>query len=273
MPARVSTIALVLATLPAAAAAQTRTVSGTVLPGDARTPFAGAEVTFIGGSASTCVDGRGNFALDVPVGEARLRITPVGFAAQEVVVAAGADTVEVALGDHVIILDGVEVVGIAASLAAQMAPASSAKLDARDLERVPASTVEGAMQGKVVGAQIERNSGAPGGGYSIHLRGVNTILGVSDPLVVVDGSVISNVTIPTGAAAILRGGVASENAPGRLADLNPNDIERIELLRGAAAAAQYGSRASNGVIVITTKRGGPPERAPSHTALRCFLPR
>jgi TonB-dependent SusC/RagA subfamily outer membrane receptor len=267
---RLIVTATALAMLPMAADAQTRTVTGMVLPGDGRTPFAGAEVSVIGGSQSVCVDPRGNFSLSVPLGAVRLRITPVGFAPQEVTVDRGADTVEVALADHVILLDGVTVVGYAASIAPRD-PASSAVVEASAIGHVPSSTIEGALQGKVVGAQIQRNSGAPGGGFSIQMRGVNTILGTNDPLVVVDGSIVNSATLSNGTATIT--GSTSEDAASRLADLNPNDIERIELLRGAAAASQYGSRAANGVILITTKRGARPDPAPSATALRCFIPR
>jgi TonB-dependent starch-binding outer membrane protein SusC len=269
---RVAVFILALAALPAAAAAQGRTVTGMVLPGDTRTPFAGAEVTIVGGGASTCVDARGNFRLDVPAGEVRLRITPVGYAPQEVLLTEGSDTVEVGLADHVILLDGVEVIGYTALLSERVAGVATARLDAEDLARVPAPTVEAAMQGKVVGAQIQRNSGAPGGGYSIQLRGVNTILGSSEPLVVVDGVIVSNATIGDGTSFVRGTTAASEDAVGRLADLNPYDIQRIELLRGAAAASRYGSRAANGVLEITTRRGAPaPE--PEGGLFRCFIAR
>jgi TonB-dependent starch-binding outer membrane protein SusC len=269
MPRASLLLCIALAAPPATAAAQGRTITGMVLPGDTRTPFAGAEVTVVGTEARTCVDARGNFRVFVPPGEARLRITPVGYAPQEVLIAAGADTVEVGLADHVILLDGVQVVGYAATLSEQLAPVSTARLDASDVSRVPAPTLEAALQGKVVGAQILRNSGAPGGGFSIQLRGVNTILGGSDPLVVVDGVIFSNATMGDG-TSILRGTPGSEDAAGRLADLNPHDIQRIELLRGAAAASRYGSRASNGVLEITTRRGVP---APTEGAgaYACFI--
>lgn len=262
------TIGLAITTM--TAEAQTRTLTGMVLPGEMRTPFAGAEVSVIGGTSSVCVDERGNFTIEVPAGPARLRITPVGFAPQEVTVAAGRDTLEVALADHVILLDGVEVVGYAASLG-QRDPASSAVVNAGNLGAVPASTIEGALQGKVVGAQIQRNSGAPGGGFSIQMRGVNTILGSNDPIVIIDGSIVNSATLSNGTGAIT--GSAAEDAVSRIADINPNDVERIELLRGAAAAAQYGSRAANGVILITTKRGARREADPGVSALRCFIAR
>ena len=106
------------------------------------------------------------------------------------------------------------------------------------------------MQGKIPGAQITQNSGGPGGGgISVRLRGTNSFISGSDPLYIVDGVIIDN-----GSAQLADLGIRS-NPQNRLADLNPSDIERIEVIRGAAAAALYGSRANNGVVQIFTKRG------------------
>src|SRR2546422_2470174 len=106
------------------------------------------------------------------------------------------------------------------------------------------------------------NSGAPGGGGQINLRGVTTINGGVDPLIVVDGLVIANDAIASNMNAITAaaaGGNASsqDNSVNRIADLNPGDIQDIQILKGASAAAIYGSQAANGVIVITTRRGRP----------------
>src|SRR3989475_3489788 len=133
-------------------------------------------------------------------------------------------------------------------------------VSAEEPQGAPASTIESALQGKIPGAQIEGNSGAPGGGAQISLRGVSTINGGVDPLLVVDGIVISNRAIGNNMNAIslaAAGGNASnqDNPVNRIADLNPADVENVEMLKGAAAAAIYGSQASNGVIVITTRRG------------------
>jgi TonB-dependent starch-binding outer membrane protein SusC len=130
----------------------------------------------------------------------------------------------------------------------------------RDLNRVSSQTLDGAMTGKVSGANIQANSGAPGGGTQLRLRGISTINGQSSPLYVVDGVILSNVSIPSGANAVTAaaaGGSASnqDNPVNRIADLNPNDIENVEILKGASAAALYGSKAANGVVIITTKRG------------------
>jgi TonB-linked SusC/RagA family outer membrane protein len=112
----------------------------------------------------------------------------------------------------------------------------------------------------VVGARINMNSGAPGGGGQIQIRGVTSLNGNGEPLFVVDGVLISNASIPSGANTITRAsGTApsstQDNMVNRLADVNPNDIESIEILKSAAASSMYGSRASNGVVLITTRRG------------------
>src|SRR6185295_5761536 len=116
--------------------------------------------------------------------------------------------------------------------------------------RAEALTVDQAMQGKIAGAQITQNSGMPGGGgVSVLVGGSNSIISGSDPLYIVDGVIVDN-----GSAQLADLGTRA-NPQNRLADLNPNDIEHMEVIRGAAAAALYGSRANNGVVQIFTKRG------------------
>ncbi|UCC50050.1 MAG: TonB-dependent receptor plug domain-containing protein, partial [Gemmatimonadota bacterium] len=121
-------------------------------------------------------------------------------------------------------------------------------------EAAGASAIDVALQGKVTGAWISENSGQPGGGVSVRLRGTSSILGGAEPLYVVDGVIVDNNTegLVDLSSNVGRGGAALTNA---VADLAPEDIERIEVLKGPAAAALYGSRANNGVIQIFTKRG------------------
>jgi TonB-linked SusC/RagA family outer membrane protein len=132
---------------------------------------------------------------------------------------------------------------------------------AEDLNEVPAQTVDQQLQGKVLGANIQRNDGAPGGGVQVRLRGVSSIYASAEPLFVVDGMIVSNAYIPSGIFAVTKsnqGGnhsTAQDLLVNRIADFNPEDIESIEVLKGAAAAAIYGGKASNGVVIITTKRG------------------
>src|SRR5256886_9639292 len=120
------------------------------------------------------------------------------------------------------------------------------------------------MQGKVAGAAISMNSGAPGGGAQVQIRGVTSILGNGQPLFVMDGVIISNDAISDGANSVTGAGNRSlatgiggtqDALVNRLADLNPAEIESIEILKSAAATAMYGSRATNGVVIIRTKRG------------------
>ncbi len=120
-------------------------------------------------------------------------------------------------------------------------------LNASDIDKSAATSIDQALQGKVAGALINQNSGNPGGSISIQLRGVNTVFGSAEPLYIVDGVIINNAR-----PVLLNLGGYAQN---RLVDLNPNDIERIEVVKGAAAAAIYGSRANNGVVQIFTKRG------------------
>ena len=135
-----------------------------------------------------------------------------------------------------------------------------ATVSGSELTRAPSGTLESALQGKIPGALIQANSGAPGGGMQVNLRGVSTINAQTDPLFVVDGIVISNDAIPNGADAVTQAQAGGnprnqDNPTNRIADLNPEDIERIEVLKGGSAAAIYGSKATNGVVIITTKRG------------------
>ena len=152
------------------------------------------------------------------------------------------------------------VTGQATAVAQQNLANAVATIAPEVLTRAPTATVENALQGKIPGALVQTNSGAPGGGAQITLRGVSTINGSVNPLIVVDGLVISNDAIASNMNAITAaagGGNASnqDNPVNRLADLNPADIANVEVLKGASAAAIYGSEAANGVIIITTKRG------------------
>jgi TonB-linked SusC/RagA family outer membrane protein len=173
-------------------------------------------------------------------------------------VSADKATIDVALAlteGEQIVIEGRAPVIVKANLAN-----GASVIDDKDLNRVSAQTLDDAMTGKLAGANMQANSGAPGGGAQLRLRGISTVNGQSSPLYVIDGVIISNVAIPSGANAITAaagGGNASnqDNPVNRLADLNPNDIETLEVLKGASAAALYGSKASNGVVVITTKRG------------------
>lgn len=248
-----------------AAHAQQREITGTVVSTEAGQPLQGARVVVANTTRGTNTDPQGNFRLPVPAGDVRLRVSRLGYVTRELAVPAGQNSLRVALSEDVLNLEGLVVTGQATSVARRNLANAVATVSAQELQRTPAPTIDKALQGKIAGANISTNSGAPGGGVQVNLRGVTTINGNTEPLYVVDGVIVSNASIASGANAITgasRGSNASnQDAPvNRIADLNPNDIESVEVLKGASASAIYGSKASNGVIIIRTKSGraGPP---------------
>jgi TonB-linked SusC/RagA family outer membrane protein len=257
-PARRALIALAFS--PAALLAQQRRLAGDVRVEGSSEPITGAIVSVINGTAATQTDDRGHFSINLPNGSQRLRVRALGYAARELT-APGSDSVTVFLTRAALTLDQVVVTGQATVISKRNAITSTASVDSAELNRVPAAAVDIALAGKIAGANIQTNSGAPGGGAQIQIRGSNTVIGASDPLIVVDGVIYSNASIPSGLYTVTGSGSASGSGPtqddvaNRLADLNPNDIVNIEVLKSAAASSIYGSKAANGVVIITTNRG------------------
>lgn len=239
--------------------AQQRQVSGRVMTADGA-PATGATVTQAGTARGVRVDQNGAYTISVPAGTVRLTASRVGLLARTVAVAGDQSTANFTLEPDVLNIEGLVVTGQATSVARRNLANAVASVSGEDLTAAPAQGVDAALQGKVVGAAITANSGAPGGGLQVDLRGVSSINATAEPLWVVDGVIISNVAIPSGQNAVT-GALATlnatnqDNATNRIADLNPADIESIEVLKGASAAAIYGSKASNGVILVTTRRG------------------
>jgi TonB-dependent starch-binding outer membrane protein SusC len=243
------------------AVAQDRTVTGSVVDSITGEPIPNADVLVKGTLTRVQTRNNGQFLLTAaPPAAFTLVVRAIGFHRQEVAVAPGQSLVTVALGRDVFRLEEVVITGQATGVEKQNLPNAVATVGGDELVRAPTGTLESALQGKVPGATIQANSGAPGGGIQLNLRGVSTINAGVEPLFVVDGVVISNTAIANGANAVTAaaaGGNASnqDNPVNRIADLNPADIERIEFLKGGAAASIYGTRATNGVVIITTRRG------------------
>lgn len=244
----------------------TRVLSGTVIDGETGQRVPLAQVTVPGTGIGSATDDDGAFRLDgVPDEPFTLQVERLGYRTRQITVPPTEDNVEIVLAFDYLQVDEVVVTGRATAVGRRNAAVSIATVSAQEIERVPAASVEKALQGKVAGADIQKNSGAPGGGISVDLRGVSSIIGASEPLYVVDGVIVSNVSIPNNQVVVSAANVGSNTSTfqtdevNRIADLNPNDIERIEILKGAAASAIYGSKASNGVVLITTKRGQPGE--------------
>lgn len=247
--------ALLLA--PGLLTAQDRQISGRVTRAGTTQPLY-ADVTVVGElrfrSVKTNPDGRYN--ITAPQGEVRLMFRSIGHARLEVVVAANSATQDVQMEQDVFKLSEVVVTGQATSVERRSATTSIAYVSGEDISKVSAPTIENALTGKVTGVNLQSNSGAPGGGIQMQIRGNNTILGGFDPLYVIDGVIYSNARINSGKSTVNAGAFTGEDdMVNRVADINPADIASIEILKGAAASSIYGSKASNGVVVISTIRG------------------
>lgn len=241
-------------------AQQQRRVTGRVTASGSAEALPGASVRVVGTTLGTYTSDEGRFSVLVPDTDVQLNIRRIGYKGVTLSVPRAQGEVNVALDRDVLLLEGQVITGEATSVARRNAANDIATVSDVELTRAPTPTIENALAGKIAGATVSQNSGAPGGGIQVQLRGVTTINAAADPLYVIDGVIVSNDAIASGANAITAaaaGGNASnqDNPVNRIADLNPADIERIEVLKGASASAIYGSKASNGVIVITTKRG------------------
>lgn len=260
---RSSVFSLLLLTLFSASAfAQTRRISGRVTVEGTTDPLAAASVNVVGTALGTYTDDQGRFTLNVPEGPATLRVRRIGYAAKTVPVTAGATDVAVSLSRDALQLETQVITGAATSVSSLNAATAITVVSSERLNRVPAQTIDYALQGKVPGATITQNSGAPGGGVEIQLRGVNSINAGFQPLYVIDGVIVDNSSIGNGLNVISQASrtnfaSSQDQTVNRAADLNPNDIENIQVLKGPSATAIYGSRGTNGVIVITTKQGVP----------------
>ncbi len=163
------------------------------------------------------------------------------------------ETIDIQMSSGSLNLDEVVVTGASSRASRRSMGNSTYSISEKDFQNTGTSNALTAMQGKVPGARITQTSGDPAGGINVQLRGINSLRGGNDPLYIIDGVIVSNSTTSVAQSAV-DGGSASFGA-NRLADLNPNDIESISVYSGASMAAQYGSRAANGVVFITTKRG------------------
>ena len=242
------------------AAAQVRQVTGRVTSSQTGEGLSEATIAVTGTRivAQTGADGR--YTLNAPDGELSLVVRAIGHKRAEVTLPPSQATYDAALEPDVFKLEEVVVTGQSTGIEKQNLPNAVATVSGSELARAPTGTLESALQGKIPGALIQSNSGAPGGGIQINLRGVSTINADVNPLFVIDGIVASNEAIPNGADAVTAAQAGGnprnqDNPVNRIADLNPQDIERIEVLKGGSAAAIYGAKATNGVVIITTKRG------------------
>ena len=239
----------------------TRRVTARVTEQASGAPVPGASVVVAGTNVGGVTDDRGVASVRIGAGAATVVVRRIGYQQRSVALAAGDSAFNVDLVRDVLRLETQVVTGAATSVSRRNAANDVAQVSAEQLTQVAAPSVENALAGRVAGAQIVQNSGAPGGGNQVRLRGITSVFGSADPLYVIDGVIVSNDVVQPGTNAISAAARASSNASNqdngvnRIADLNPNDIESIDVLKGASAASIYGSKASNGVIIIRTKRG------------------
>ncbi len=219
-------------------------------------------MSVVGTTLGTITSDSGRFTLrNVPAGVKAIEIRRIGYVGATIPLVAGQTEYTVTLHQDVLHLEQEVITGVATTTTSKNAATHDPVVTGDQLNGAPAATIENALQGKVAGVQIDQNSGAPGGGMQVNIRGVTSIFGNTEPLYVVDGVIVSNSTINGGLNAITGAngiGVTQsiqDQSVNRIADINPNDIESMQVLEGAAAASIYGSRAAAGVVVITTKKG------------------
>ena len=229
------------------AVAQTQ-VTGTVVSGEDGEPIVGASVKVSGTKTGTITDVDGKFTLNVPEGT-KLVVTYLGML-PKTVNASVSGAMKIKLDPDNKVLDEVVVTAMGIIREKKALGYASQVLDAKDLNTSGTSSLASAMQGKLTGVDIRTSSGAPGASAQIVIRGARSFDGNNTPLYVVDGMPISSTPDFSTKESV----TGADNAS-RTIDLNPDDIESINVLKGQAASALYGIRASNGVILITTKRG------------------
>ncbi len=253
-------VAALLSAVSARGWAQEGRITGRVLD-ETRAPVPAAVVLIVGTTIGTSTTDSGTFTLRRPADATTLTVRRIGYLAQTVALAPGQADYVVTLRRDVLHLEAEVVTGVATTVSAKASANAVAVVSAEQVNEVPAPTVENALQGVIPGASIQQNNGgAPGGGMQVQIRGITSINANASPLYVLDGVIIDNDTQNGGNNAITAaaGGVAPSDQDlgvNRIADLNPEDIQSIEVLKGASASAIYGSKASSGVVIITTKKG------------------
>ncbi|MCK5906735.1 MAG: TonB-dependent receptor plug domain-containing protein, partial [Flavobacteriales bacterium] len=207
-----------------------KTVTG-VVKDERGDTLPGASVVVKGSTTGTSTDFDGNFSIDVTEGQT-LVFSFMGYTDAEIVIGAS-NTYNVNMQPSSNVLDEIIVSGVASGTSKKKMSVSVTKVKADAINQVPQSSVSSSLQGKVAGVTVTSSNGSPGSGSGIQLRGATSLSGGSNPMILLDGVIMQ----------------------GSLADINVDDVETMEVVKGAAASALYGSRAANGVVVITTRRG------------------
>lgn len=231
-------LVFLLCLLPLWAYAQSITVKGTVKDNTGE-PVIGASVVQKGTSNGIVTDIDGNFTLNVP-SNSTIVVSFIGYKTQEIPVA-GKKLIDVVMKEDTEMLDEVVVVGYGQMKRSDLTGSVVSVSDAAIKKSVPTS-IDQVLQGRAAGVQIQANTGTPGGSSAIRIRGVNSLNATNQPIFVIDGVIVDSSSSDNGTS-------------NPLSSINPSDIVSMDVLKDASATAIYGARASNGVIMITTKRG------------------
>ena len=223
-----------------------RTITGQIIDDTGET-LIGATVLVKGTTTGAVTDVDGNYSVTLPEGSNVLVFSYTGYSSQEYAVG-NESSVDITLQFDAIGLEDVVVVGYSPQRRKDMT-GSVSSVDATKIEDVPLPSMQAALQGRAAGVQVTKNSGTPGGGIDVRVRGSTSINASNQPLYVIDGIPIIDDNVDFTQAGV---GNAQLSV---LADINPDEIASFEVLKDAATAAIYGSRAANGVVLITTKKG------------------
>lgn len=232
-------------------------IDGEVVDATTGEPLFGVSVLNVNTGTGTSTDLDGEFTISFS-GSTTLRFSYIGYRDQDVDITPQTSSLTVQLEAEVSALDELVVTGLASTVKRSNLANAVSSINASQIsENTDPVTIDRAMQGKIAGVNILQTSGAPGGGFNVQLRGISTLgAGASQPLYIVDGVYVDNSILTTGRSLVSgAGGTVQDDPANRIADLNPDDIESIEVLKGSSAAAIYGQRANAGVIIINTKRG------------------
>lgn len=232
--------------------AQTNQVKGTVVDAKTKAPIPGATIKVLGTSNASSTDGKGAFQINVDDKNRILNISTVGYENKTVTLGPGETTVTVSLEEQTQQLESVVVTALGISRAQKSLTYSTQQVSGDELNKVKSTNLANNLNGKVAGVNIASSSSGPGGSAKVILRGNKSASGNNQVLYVVDGVPINNQTLASQPDNVF-GGQRDGGDPISL--INPEDIENISVLKGASAAALYGSQAANGVILVTTKSG------------------
>ena len=227
-----------------------QSISGNLADSDGESMI-GVNILEVGTSNGTITDFDGNFSITVAGPESILEISYTGYTSLREIV--GNRTIlDLTMKDDVTVLGEIVVSALGFKEKKDELGSTASIVKTEDIQRSGESTFLNSLGAKASNVQISRTNGDPGAGTTIRIRGANSISGSSNPLIILDGIPVTNTAVYAGGNDGRDGGTSQQS---RLNDINPNDIESVQILKGASAAALWGSRAANGVVVITTKNG------------------